>query len=645
MLGEDWPTNSASKASFTADLAHNNLSIVNVSLRELMASDFKFGELDALALIIINLSLSELEVLLQRVDLSQLSTTIVLRLTSADVNIVDWVNQRNISHFIQDESAETLSRILDLSRMRMLRRTVIRQIAEQSKSTDQVVQDQEEKIIAKTLDIELSNQEQNQKLKRERQLLKFLKDVAMADFYDSFLRSVKNEFKIFHELGEIFIVDVKSETDLSILNLKVMDRWKDYKIHESFDFMLSKNLSTFFANVFQRPFGRVIATNLKGNCFLIVESHLSDIQNIQFQEFLSDRQEILKIVFDKIDNEEKMNSFSFRWEKIFDFIKDPIAVIDENYNVVACNNAFEKVADQKKCFQIFAGSEQPCMGCPLQQNKSTGELRGGNIIVGNSSYDVVAFGLEASFVHTYKDQTESNRLQLELIHKKKMATIGKLAGHLSHELNNPLTGIRSMAQVLMKEAEAESNPQALKDLTEIESAAQRSLSVIRNFIEFSDNKNCIELTDIHKLIERTIPLMKTSLRNHILLKDLNAQKYSARVNPSLFQQVLFNLIKNAIQSMGEKGRVQIQTSNPTSTVIRVSVSDTGKGIPKAVQHLIFQPFFTTKDKTQGNGLGLSIVRSIVESFHGQISFTSEEGVGTQFHIELPVASRDENLSH
>lgn len=97
--------------------------------------------------------------------------------------------------------------------------------------------------------------------------------------------------------------------------------------------------------------------------------------------------------------------------------------------------------------------------------------------------------------------------------------------------------------------------------------------------------------------------------------------------------------------MGEKGRVQIQTSNPTSTVIRVSVSDTGKGIPKAVQHLIFQPFFTTKDKTQGNGLGLSIVRSIVESFHGQISFTSEEGVGTQFHIELPVASRDENLSH
>lgn len=562
-------------------------------------------------------------------------------MNQADIDITEWINQKNVRYFIQEDKAETLARLIEVAKTRIQRRMVIKQIAEQSKSADQVVQDQEEQIIAKTLDIELSNQEQNQKLKRERQLLKFLKDIALADFYDSFLRSIKNEFKVFHALGEIFLVEFKSEQDLAILNLKVSDLWRELKLpagHETAlsDFQNGKNLSAFFANLLQRPFGKAVSMNLKSNYFLIVESHLSDIQNVPFQEFFSDRQEILKMVFDKIDNEEKMNSFAFRWEKIFDFIKDPIALIDEDYNVISYNNAFHNQPELLKCYQ--------------EQTKKSDLLKNGNIIVGNSSFDVTAFelsqieGAKRTFVLTYKDQTESNQLQLELIQKKKMATIGKLAGHLSHELNNPLTGIRSMAQILLNEATP--GTASHKDLVEIESAAQRSLSVIKNFIEFSDNKNTrIEMTDIHTLIDRTMPLMKTSLRNHVVAKNLTADKFTAQVNPPLFQQVLFNLIKNAIQAMSEKGRVTIDTENPTSTSLRISVSDTGKGIPTAVQSLIFQPFFTTKEKTQGNGLGLSIVKSIVESFRGKIYFTSEEGVGTKFHIELPVASRNENTSH
>lgn len=597
--------------------------------------------MDSASLIIINLPKHELDFIGGRIDFKLINTPIVLTLNQADIDITDWINQKNVGYFIQDENVETLDRLIEVAKTRIQRRTVIKQIAEQSKSADQVVQDQEEQIIAKTLDIELSNQEQNQKLKRERQLLKFLKDIALADFYDSFLRSIKNEFKVFHALGEIFLAEFKTERDLAILNLKASDLWRDHKVPNGHsnalsDFMNGKNLSTFFANLLQRPFGKSVSMHLKGNYFLIVESHLSDIQNVPFQEFFSDRQEILKMVFDKIDNEEKMNSFAFRWEKIFDFIKDPIVMIDEDYNVIAHNSAFDNRPELFKCYQ--------------DQIKKSDLLKNGNIIVGNSSFDVLPFEVgniesgKRTFVLTFKDQTESNQLQLELIQKKKMATIGKLAGHLSHELNNPLTGIRSMAQILLNEAAPGTSTH--KDLVEIESAAHRSLSVIKNFIEFSDNKNTqIELTDIHTLIERTIPLMKTSLRNHVVAKNLTATKYSAQVNAPLFQQVLFNLIKNAIQAMSEKGRVSIDTENPTPTSLRISVSDTGKGIPAPVQALIFQPFFTTKEKTQGNGLGLSIVKSIVESFRGKIYFTSTEGVGTQFHIELPVASRNENTSH
>lgn len=632
-----------------------NVSTTNISLSEIKSPQFRAGDLESASLIIINLPKHDLEYVAGRIDFNLLSTPVVLVLNGTDIDITEWINQRNVNYFIQDDKPEVLSRLVELSKTRIQRRTVIKQIAEQSKSADNVVQEQEEQIIAKTLDIELSNQEQNQKLKRERQLLKFLKDIALADFYDSFLRSIKNEFKVFHALGEIFLVELKSDSDLAILNLKVSDLWREHKFpmgqsNPISDFQGAKNLSTFFANLLQRPFGKVVSMNLKGNYFLIVESHLSDIQNVPFQEFFNDRQEILKMVFDKIDNEEKMNSFSFRWEKIFDFIKDPIAIVDEDYNVIAHNDAFHRQGNLKKCYEVFAGAHQPCSGCPLDQNKNSSTMKNGNIIVANSAFDVMAFelgnveGAKRSFVHTYKDQTESNMLQLEIIQKKKMATIGRLAGHLSHELNNPLTGIRSMAQILLKEATPATPTH--KDLIEIESAAQRSLSVIKNFIEFSDNKNTrIEATDIHSLIERTMPLMKTSLRNHVVMKNLNAINYTAQVNPPLFQQVLFNLIKNAIQAMSEKGRVTIETYNPSSAIFKISISDTGKGIPPSVQALIFQPFFTTKEKTQGNGLGLSIVKSIVESFNGKIYFTSEEGIGTQFHIELPLASRNENTSH
>lgn len=616
---------------------------------------FKTGDLESASLVIINLPKHELDFIVGRIDFNLLTTPVVLSVRGSDLEIVEWINQRNVNHFIQDDSAETLNRLVSLSKTRIQHRTVIKQIAEQSKSADYVVQEQEEQIIAKTLDIELSNQEQNQKLKRERQLLKFLKDIALADFYDSFLRSIKNEFKVFHALGEIFLVELKGENNLAILNLKVSDLWRDHKLANGQiipvnDFQSAKNLSTFFANLMQRPFGKSVSMNLKGNYFLIIESHLSDIQTVPFQEFFNDRQEVLKMVFDKIDNEEKMNSYAFRWEKIFDFIKDPIAIVDQDYDVIAHNNAFHRQGDLQKCYQVFAGANQPCPGCPLEHNRKSNVMNNGNIIVANSSFDVMAFelgsvqGAKRSFVHTYKDQTDNKQLQLELIQKKKMATIGKLAGHLSHELNNPLTGIRSMAQILLKEAAADTGVH--KDLLEIESAAQRSLSVIRNFIEFSDNKNTrIEPTDVHTLIERTIPLMKTSLRNHVLVKNLTAIKHTVQANPPLFQQVLFNLIKNAIQAMSDKGRITIQTENPTPDVLKISISDTGKGIPSHVQALIFQPFFTTKEKTQGNGLGLSIVKSIVESVRGKIYFTSEEGVGTQFHIELPIAGKNENISH
>jgi signal transduction histidine kinase len=242
---------------------------------------------------------------------------------------------------------------------------------------------------------------------------------------------------------------------------------------------------------------------------------------------------------------------------------------------------------------------------------------------------------ESSFhmiVH-YTDITQSTKLQGQIIQSEKMAALGLLAGNIAHELNNPLTGIKSLAQILI--SEVGKDHVSFSDLHEIEQAAQRSEQIIKNLLDFSSlhdsQKQKVSLRDV---VQKTLPFLKTTMRYQSTQIELEEGEDDVEVEPQLLQQVIFNLVNNACQAMGDTGTLTL-SSTILSDFVQVSVRDTGPGIPLEIRDAIFAPFFTTKEEGLGTGLGLSMSRSIIEKFGGTLYLNEQWTSGSEFIIRLP----------
>ena len=147
------------------------------------------------------------------------------------------------------------------------------------------------------------------------------------------------------------------------------------------------------------------------------------------------------------------------------------------------------------------------------------------------------------------------------------------------------------------------------------------------------------IVSLNEVVRRTLPMLKTAMRDHRSEMLLSEKENEIRVEPHLMQQVVFNLVNNACQAMPDPGTITVETSGEIDPQGRrwsvLKVRDTGVGIPPEIMDSIFEPFFTTKEKGQGTGLGLSMCRSVIEKFGGRIDVESEVGVGTGFTVRLP----------
>ncbi|MEZ0390853.1 MAG: nitrogen regulation protein NR(II), partial [Pseudobdellovibrionaceae bacterium] len=329
-----------------------------------------------------------------------------------------------------------------------------------------------------------------------------------------------------------------------------------------------------------------------------------------------------------------------RWEKTFDGLRDPIAIVDLDYEVLRSNKKFNDKVIKKKCFESFAKSSSVCEGCPVQQAIATGEPQKGQIRVDSKIFEVHSYPIllengsqVTNVVNQYVDITQSRELYLRMLQSEKMEAIGLLAGNIAHELNNPLTGLRSLAQVLLSQTQEGG---LHSDLLEIEKATARSQQIIRNLLDFSwggpQVKRDITLDEI---VSKTIPMLKAVMRVHRQEFDFEAQSALISVEPHLIQQVVFNLVNNACQAMKEPGVLTVTTSILDGQAI-LCVGDTGPGIPENLKEKIFEPFFTTKKEGLGTGLGLSLTKKIVESFGGVIRLKSESGQGALFEVSFPI---------
>jgi len=256
----------------------------------------------------------------------------------------------------------------------------------------------------------------------------------------------------------------------------------------------------------------------------------------------------------------------------------------------------------------------------------------------------------------YEDITKSQQMEAQLLQAQKMEAIGTLAGGIAHDFNNLLQAILGYTQMLMIERGKE-DKEYLR-LGEIEKAARRASELTLQLLTFSRKVESHlrpvdlnqEIRQVEKLLKRTLPKMidiKLFLQDD--LRVINA-------DPSQMEQILMNLAVNARDAMPEGGKLVIETENvileeeycrvhlgaKPGPFSLITVSDTGCGMdPETVEH-IFEPFYTTKEKGRGTGLGLSMVYGIIKNHGGYIMCYSEPGEGTSFKIYLPVERETNN---
>ena len=235
--------------------------------------------------------------------------------------------------------------------------------------------------------------------------------------------------------------------------------------------------------------------------------------------------------------------------------------------------------------------------------------------------------------------------QGDLLQAEKLTSLGQMAASIAHEINNPLAGVLVYTKLLSKKvADGTSKKEdALSYLSKMESEVSRCSRIIRNLLDFArQTEPTLRLVDINRVLEQVLAMVghQAQLQNLEVIKEFNPSLPHVLGDFDQLQQVFTNLILNAIQAMPNGGTLTLRNS-VTDNVIQVDIQDTGLGIPKENLSQLFTPFFTTKEKDKGVGLGLAVVHGIVERHKGRIKVKSEVGKGTTFSIYLE-AYNEEN---
>jgi signal transduction histidine kinase len=233
------------------------------------------------------------------------------------------------------------------------------------------------------------------------------------------------------------------------------------------------------------------------------------------------------------------------------------------------------------------------------------------------------------------------RTRMQLMQSEKLASIGKLAAGVAHEINNPLGGILMYSHLALEDLPM-ANP-ACENLQKVIEQAERCKKIVKGLLDFSrQRKPEITSVQLNELIDETFQLVESQsvLQNIKIEKKLDPLLPSIEGDKSQLQQVLLNLVLNAAGAMAHGGTLNV-SSSCDGDGIEVRCRDTGCGISAENVEKIFEPFFTTKSEKDGTGLGLSISLGIIKNHGGTLTVDSRPGRGTTFKVRLP-AVRDED---
>ena len=377
--------------------------------------------------------------------------------------------------------------------------------------------------------------------------------------------------------------------------------------------------SLYLANELGRPFHKVLALPLYSSDAapppaLFIEYFSRDETMESF--YSPELWEIFQQTFSRVLMEEHWRTGCDLWRHTFDGLDEPLAIMDSNQKPIRFNTHFQHLYER-----------DPAL---IQKNF----IQDGSDFYEKQSYKVSNDDKDYSIAH-FVNVTSHLLLREKMAQNQRMSLLGRLADDVAHNLNNPLTGLASMAQILSKQTKDQA---ARENFIEIEKTSLRCQRIIQNFIQFSKESGSNMVCDLNEIAHQTLPFLKTLIHKTKLKFHLDSKKALVEAEPCLLQQVVFNLIKNALQAVKEEGEVLIE-SRVDEDQVYLSVEDNGCGITPEDQARLFAPFFTTKP--EGTGLGLRISRQWIENFGGRLSFKSCKGKGSRFTFCLPLFQEDQ----
>jgi len=260
------------------------------------------------------------------------------------------------------------------------------------------------------------------------------------------------------------------------------------------------------------------------------------------------------------------------------------------------------------------------------------------LIYNGSGQEIASVGIFTDLRPRLNMEKKLQETHLQLVSSEKMASLGKLAAGIAHEINNPLGGILIYSSLMIEDLPDEDPRRG--DLVRIVQEAGRCKEIVKSLLEFArQTEPKMEPTDVNRAIsDGLFFLVNQALFHNIdIVKKLDSFLPFVQGNAGQLKQVFMNIIVNAAEAMHGNGTLTITTFRPPDgKTVFVEFTDTGEGIPAENLTRIFDPFFTTKEVGKGTGLGLATSYGIVEDHGGKISVKSQVGEGTTFTIELPV---------
>lgn len=471
----------------------------------------------------------------------------------------------------------------------------------------------------------------------EKASILILKNLLEASSFESFTKILINSFKayavqdliIFYKSFDGLYKIQSSSTRLKKLSftnsqLKSLDKisWANINSRPVLDFKLFSigNTPEYFIGIEFSGFS------------------LSYFQHIQ--KHINYLQYIFKMILDFLFDQEKIISDSQLWSNSFNSLDDPLLIVDEFYKIVKSNLTPESKG--KSCFKVLFNRDKPCDHCPIlaSQNKSKFQPQKASLNL-EDKYNLHSFPVETSedfeqrlWIHHYESTASINELRTQYIKAEKFSYLGQLVDKVIHQIANPLTGMRSSVEFMLEDLKDSSASSLKEDLLEIQNGLERCFEIIYNLKQFSASEMIFSKIDLLSFVTKTLTLMKSVTRDiRFELEGLENKTITSPIG--LVQQVLFNLIYNSCQAMDFKGPIKIYATEDKN-YINLIVADSGPGIDENIRKKIFDPFFSTKAKDQGTGIGLFLSRQIIRQFGGDIVVMDSLSPGAQLCIKFPL---------